>query len=245
MAGHSKWANIRYTKARQDALRGKQFTKLIRKITVSAHSQYGGSDPELNPTLRAAILKAQQANIPKNTIQRAIQRSQADTEGESLLEVQYEAYVSGGVALIIDCLTDNKNRTVAEVRHVLSKSDASLGATGCVAYLFHQRGLIHFSSCEHELAMMECALELEVLDVISKKWGMTVITEPDKIMTIDQQMKSAGFLSDETDITYLPDRYIALDTDQQAQLSHLIDKLNDLDDVQRVYTNGILTAGYE
>lgn len=236
MAGHSKWANIKHAKARQDAKRGKVFTKLIREITVAA--RLGGEDIDSNPRLRAVVDKAFAANMPKDTITRAIKRGAGSGAGDNLVEVRYEGYGPSGVAVMVDCLTDNKNRTVAEVRHAFSKCDGNLGTEGSVAYLFKQRGLITFPPNSDEEKIMEIALEVGAEDVTTNDDGsIDVTTLPEDFEKIRNAMKAADLNPSHAEVTVLASTEVGLDKDSAEQMLRLTEMLEDLDDVQNVYSN--------
>lgn len=237
MAGHSKWANIQHRKNAQDAKRGKLFTKLIREITVA--SRMGGGDVNTNPRLRAVIDKALSANMTRDTIERAIKRGIGDDEGAKMEEVRYEGYGPGGVAVIVDCLTDNRNRTVGEVRHAFSKCGGNLGTDGSVAYLFAKKGLFTFAPGSNEDKIMETALEAGAEDVLSNEDGsIDVLTTPDDFASIKEKFNQEQLPEAQAEITFVPATYVALaDDDQNEKLNRLIDMLEDLDDVQNVYSN--------
>ncbi len=236
MAGHSKWANIKHTKARQDAKRGKIFTKLIREITVAA--RMGGGDESANPRLRLAIDKALSANMPKDTIQRAVKRGAGDDEADNMMEIRYEGYGPNGVAVMVDCLTDNKNRTVAEVRHAFTKCGGNLGTDGSVSYLFTKQGLINFAPGADEEKIMEAALEAGAEDVQSNDDGsIDVVTTPDDFETVRDAMNNAKLEFINAEITMTPSTEVELDQDQAEKMIRLTDMLEDLDDVQNVYSN--------
>ena len=237
MAGHSKWANIQHRKGAQDAKRGKLFTKLIREITVSA--RMGGGDPASNPRLRAAIDKALAANMTKDTIDRAIKRGSGAMEGENYEEIRYEGYGPGGLAVMVDCLTDNRNRTVAEVRHAFTKSGGNLGTDGSVAYLFEKKGIISYAPGTSEDAIMEAALEAGADDIVTNDDGsIDVMTAPEEFMSVKDAMVAAGFEPAEADINMEPSTYVTLDLEGAQKMLRMIDQLEDLDDVQKVYSNG-------
>ncbi|RME34695.1 MAG: YebC/PmpR family DNA-binding transcriptional regulator [Gammaproteobacteria bacterium] len=236
MAGHSKWANIRHKKSRQDAKRGKIFTKLIREITVA--SRLGGPDPAANPRLRAAIDEALSNNMPKDTIQRAVERGAGVGEGDNLEEVRYEGYGPGGVAVMVDCMTDNRNRTVAEVRHAFSKFGGNLGTDGSVAYQFTKCGVISFAAGVDEDALMEAALEAGAEDVITNEDGsIDVLTTPEEFGRVVDGLKAAGFEPENAEVTMRAENTTTLDPEQAEKMIRLLDMLEDLDDVQKVYTN--------
>ena len=236
MAGHSKWANIQHRKKAQDAKRGKLFTKLIREITVAA--RMGGGDPEANPRLRAAVDKALAGNMTKDTIERAIKRGSGDTDGDNYEEVRYEGYGPNGVAVMVDCLTDNRNRTVSEVRHAFTKSGGNLGTDGSVAYLFTKTGVISFAPGADEDAIMEAALEAGAEDVVSNDDGsIDVTTAPEDFMDVKDALTAAGLESVNAEVTMNPSTTVDLGLDDAQKVMRLIDMLEDLDDVQNVYTN--------
>lgn len=236
MAGHSKWANIRYRKSAQDAKRGKIFTKLIREITVAA--RMGGGDPSTNPRLRAAIDKALSQNMPKDTIQRAINKGTGTQEGDAYEEVRYEGYGPGGVAVIVDCLTDNRNRTVAEVRHAFAKAGGNLGTTGSVAYLFAQLGVLNYPAGSDEDRIVEVALEAGADDVIAHEDGsIEVLTAPENFEPVKQAMVRFGLEPESAEITMRASTSVRLEADDAEKMVRLLERLEDLDDVQHVYSN--------
>ncbi len=236
MAGHSKWANIRYRKSAQDAKRGKIFTKLIREITVAA--RMGGGDPSTNPRLRTAIDKALSQNMPKDTIQRAISKGTGSQEGEAYEEVRYEGYGPGGVAVMVDCLTDNRNRTVAEVRHAFTKAGGNLGTAGSVAYLFAQMGVLNYPSGSDEDAIMEAALEAGAEDVVIHQDGsIEVLTAPDNFDQVRQALIDAGLEPESSEVTMRANTSVRLEADDAEKMIRLLERLEDLDDVQQVYSN--------
>ncbi len=238
MAGHSKWANIKHRKAAQDAKRGKIFTKLIRELVVA--SKMGGPVIEDNPRLRAAVDKALRNNMKKDTIDKAIARGAGQDEADNYEEVRYEGYGPGGVAIMVDCLTDNKQRTVSEVRHAFSKRGGNLGTDGSVAYLFKRMGVISFApETVDEDAFMEAAIEAGAEDVVMNEDGsMDVITSPEDYMDVLSALEAAGFKPVSADISMEADVKAEITDPEQAQkVMALIDALEDLDDVQRVYSN--------
>ncbi len=236
MAGHSKWANIRHRKSAQDAKRGKIFTKLIREITVAA--RMGGGDPSSNPRLRAAIDKALSQNMPKDTIERAIKKGTGAAEGANYEEVRYEGYGPGGVAVMVDCLTDNRNRTVAEVRHVFTKAGGNLGTDGSVAYLFSKAGVINFPAGSDEEAIMEAALEAGAEDVVTDDDGsIEVLTSTEDFETVKQALIDAGLEPESAEITMRASTSVALQAGEAEKMIRLLERLEDLDDVQQVYSN--------
>ena len=236
MAGHSKWANIQHRKRAQDAKRGKVFTRLIREITIAARG--GGSDPAANPKLRLAVDKALQANMPKDTIERAAKRGAGELDGVNYEAVRYEGYGVAGVAVMVDCLTDNRNRTVAEVRHAFSKAGGSLGAEGSVAYLFSEIGLIVLPAGSEEDAVLEVALEAGADDVEVMEDGiLEVTTTPEAFSNVRDALGRSGYDPEFAEITQRPSTNIPLDEEQSEQLMKLLDALEDLDDVQSVSSN--------
>ena len=236
MAGHSKWANIQHRKGRQDAKRGKLFSKLIREITVSA--RLGGPDPDGNPRLRAAIDNALAGNMPKDTIERAVKRGAGGAEGESLEEVRYEGYGPGGVAVMVDCMTDNRNRTVAEVRHAFTKCGGNLGTDGSVAYLFAKVGLLSYPAGADEDALLEAALEAGADDVAGNDDGsVDVLTAPDDFREVKDSLVETGHPPDAAEITMRAASGQTLDLQGAQTMLRLLDALEDLNDVQKVYSN--------
>lgn len=236
MAGHSKWANIQHRKGAQDAKRGKLFTKLIREITVSA--KLGGGDPSANPRLRAAIDKALAGNMTRDTIDRAVKRGSGDVEGENYEEIRYEGYGPGGVAVMVDCMTDNRNRTVSEVRHAFTKAGGNLGTDGSVSYMFEKQGVLSFPAGSDEDAIMEAALEAGADDVIADDDGsIEVLTAPDSFMDVKDALEAAGLKADNAEVTMRAENKSVLDKDGAEKMLRLIDRLEDLDDVQNVYSN--------
>ncbi|NOQ13257.1 MAG: YebC/PmpR family DNA-binding transcriptional regulator [Methyloprofundus sp.] len=235
MAGHSKWANIKHRKAGQDAKRGKLFTKLIREIFVAAKA---GGDPANNPSLRAAIDKALGANMKRDTIDNTIKKATGNMDGVNYEEVRYEGYGSGGIAVLVDCLTDNRNRTVAEVRHAFSKAGGNLGTDGSVAYMFNKQGIISYSSKADEEAVMEAALESGADDIVTHEDGsIDVMTSPDDYLTVKEAMVGAGFEPEHSEVTMQADNLIDLNAKDAEKVLRLVDVLEDLDDVQSVYSN--------
>jgi YebC/PmpR family DNA-binding regulatory protein len=236
MAGHSKWANIQHRKNAQDAKRGKLFTKLIREITVAA--RMGDPDPNANPRLRLAVDKALAGNMTKDTIERAIKRGSGAQEGENFEEVRYEGYGPGGVAVMVDCVTDNRNRTVAEVRHAFTKSGGNLGTDGSVAYQFTKAGIISYPSGSDEDTIMEAALEAGAEDIVTNDDGsIDVLTEPDMFVDIKQAMIAAGLKPEQAEVTMRADISTPLEVDDAGKMVRLLETLEDLDDVQEVYSN--------
>ncbi|MDY6941959.1 MAG: YebC/PmpR family DNA-binding transcriptional regulator [Pseudomonadota bacterium] len=237
MAGHSKWANIQHRKNAQDAKRGKLFTKLIREITVAA--RHGGGDPGSNPRLRLAVDKAFGANMSKDTVDRAIKRGSGDLDGQVLEEVRYEGYGPNGVAVMVDCLTDNRNRTVAEVRHAFTKLGGNLGADGSVAYLFSRTGVLSYPAGTDHDAVLEAALEAGADDVVRNEDGsVDVLVAPEEYEVAKQAMVDAGWAPELAEVTERPSTSVTLSADDATTMLKLLDKLEDLDDVQNVYSNG-------
>jgi len=236
MAGHSKWANIRHRKSAQDAKRGKIFTKLIRELTVAA--RLGGADPAANPRLRAAIDKALSHNMPKDTIQRAINKGSGAGDDGNYEQVRYEGYGPGGVAVMVDCLTDNRNRTVAEVRHAFTKAGGNLGTDGSVAYLFTKAGVINFPAGSDEDAIMEVALEAGAEDVITHDDGsIEVVTAPADFEAVKQALETAGLVPESAEVTMRASTTVSLNAADAEKMIRLLERLEDLDDVQQVYSN--------
>jgi YebC/PmpR family DNA-binding regulatory protein len=236
MAGHSKWANIKHRKAAQDKQRGKIWTKLIREVTVAARE--GGADPNSNPRLRLAMDKAFGANMPKDTVDRAIKRGAGADDADNYEEIRYEGYGPGGVAVMVDCMTDNRNRTASEVRHAFSKHGGNLGTDGSVAYLFTKQGIISFQPGTDEDAVMEAALEAGAEDVVINDDGsLDVITTPEEFAAVRDGLSEAGFDTSVSEVTYNASTQAELDLDTAQKLQKMVDALEDLDDVQEVYNN--------
>ncbi len=236
MAGHSKWANIKHRKARVDASRGKLFTKYIREL-VSAAKQ-GDPDPAKNPRLRAVVEKALSVNMTRDTINRAIQRGNGNEESDNLKEITYEGYGVGGVAVLVETMTDNINRTVPDVRHCFTKTGGNLGTSGSVAYLFTKRGEIRFDDIALEDKIMEVALEAGAEDIDVSDDGILVITTPESFGDVQDALTNAGLKSDNAEVTMHPSTQADItDPDMAKQIIKMIDMLEELDDVQNVYTN--------
>ena len=236
MAGHSKWANIQHRKGRQDAKRGKLFTKLIREITVAA--KLGGGEPNANPRLRAAIDNGLSNNMTKDTIDRAIKRGAGGDDSGNVDEIRYEGYGPGGVALIVDTMTDNKNRTVAEIRHVFSKFGGNLGTDGSVSYLFTKIGLISLQNEVDEDTIMEAALEGGAEDIVTNNDNsIDIITNPDNLVDVKEAILAAGYKPENTEVTMRASTTNELDKKSAETMIRLLDALEDLDDVQKVYSN--------
>lgn len=237
MAGHSKWANIKHRKGAQDALRGKLFTKLLREINVAA-KQGGGGDLAMNPRLRTAVDKALAANMKKDTIENAIKKATGAQDGVHYEQVRYEGYGPGGTAVMVDCLTDNRNRTVAEVRHAFTKAGGNLGTDGSVAYLFSQVGIISFSAGVDENALMDAALDAGADDIVVHGDGsIDVMTGFEEFMTVRDNLHSAGFKPENAEVTMQASTQTELDADNAEKMLRLLERLEDLDDVQNVYSN--------
>ena len=236
MAGHSKWANIKHRKGREDAKRGKLFTKLIREITVAA--KLGGGDASSNPRLRAAIDNGLSNNMTKDTIERAVKRGAGDDEGGNVDEIRYEGYGPGGVAVMVDTMTDNKNRTVAEVRHAFTKFGGNLGTDGSVAYMFAKVGLISYPVGMDEDTIMEVALDAGAEDIIANDdSSIDVITEPDNFVDVKEALVAAGHEPESAEVTMRAENTSPLDLKGAESMLKLLDMLEDLDDVQNVYSN--------
>jgi YebC/PmpR family DNA-binding regulatory protein len=236
MAGHSKWANIQHRKGAQDKKRGKLFTKLIREITVAA--RMGGGDLMSNPRLRLAVDKAKAKSMPKDNIERAIKKGSGDLDGDDFQEIRYEGYGPGGTAVIVDCMTDNRNRTVAEVRHAFTKFGGNLGADGSVSYMFQHVGSLSFPAGSEEDTVMEAAIEAGAEDVIVDDDGVIeVLTSPSDFESVRDAMIESGQEPENAELTMRADTSTELDLDKASTMVKLIDTLEDLDDVQNVYSN--------
>ncbi|WP_148254022.1 YebC/PmpR family DNA-binding transcriptional regulator [Aidingimonas lacisalsi] len=237
MAGHSKWANIKHRKAAQDAKRGKIFTKLIRELTVAARQ--GGGEPNDNPRLRAAIDKALSNNMTKDTIQRAVDRGAGNTDGDDMEETVYEGYGPEGVAVMVECMTDNRNRTVSEVRHAFNKHGGNMGTSGSVAFMFHKQGRLLLPDDVTEEAAMEATLDAEPEEIEQQDNGaLEVVTTPTSFGAVKDALAAAGIEPVSSDVGLYPDNYTPIDDVELARrIIKLTDMLEDLDDVQNVYTN--------
>jgi YebC/PmpR family DNA-binding regulatory protein len=235
MAGHSKWANIKFRKGVQDAKRGKIFTKLIREITVSA--RLGGGEESSNPRLRDAVKKALSANMKRDTIDNAIKRGVGGLDGESMVVMRYEGYGPGGVAVLVDCLSDNKNRTVSEVRHAFTKHGGNLGTDGSVSYLFTNQGEILMASSQSEEHVMEVALDAGANDVSVDEGQIEVITPVETYHSVLNALTDAGLIVEQSHLTMRAQTLVPIDDESAETLLKLIDMLEDLDDVQEVYSN--------
>ena len=235
MAGHSKWANIKFRKGAQDKKRGKVFTKIIREITTAA--RIGGGDANANPRLRAAILAARQANMPKDTMDKAIKRGAGDLDGVDYQETRFEGYGPGGVAVLVDTLTDNNNRTVADVRHIFNKYGGNMGTAGCVAFMFDKKGQIIFEEGDEE-AILEAALEAGAEDMLTDKGTFEVLTSPEDFESVKEAMAATGFASPASaQITMIPQNTTTLDLKGAESFIKFLDMLEDNDDVQNVFSN--------
>ncbi|WP_163328156.1 YebC/PmpR family DNA-binding transcriptional regulator [Desulfurobacterium thermolithotrophum] len=236
MAGHSKWANIRHRKAAQDAKRGKIYTKLAREITVAARE--GGGDPETNPRLRAAIERARKFNMPKENIERAIKRGTGEIAGEAYEEVTYEGYGPGGVAIIVKCLTDNRNRTAAEVRHAFSKHGGNLGTSGCVSWMFERKGVITIPAEKYdEDTVMMAAIEAGADDVVKEESYFVVYTQAQDLEDVRKAILDAGLEIEESKLDLIPQNTTRVEGETAVKVLKLLEALEDLDDVQEVYSN--------
>jgi YebC/PmpR family DNA-binding regulatory protein len=236
MAGHSKWANIKHKKSREDAKRGKIFTKLIKEITVAA--KIGGGDLESNPRLRAAVDAAKNANMPKDNIERGIKKGTGELEGVSYEDIRYEGYGPGGAAVLVECLTDNKNRAVAEVRHLFAKHGGNLGENGCVGWMFEKKGLMVISKEDaDEEKLMEVALEAGAEDIEEQEDSFEIYSEPSEFEAVKNALDEAGIKYEAAEITMIPQNETSVDGKDAEKMVKLIDGLEDCDDVQNVYTN--------
>jgi YebC/PmpR family DNA-binding regulatory protein len=241
MAGHSKWANIQHRKGRQDVKRGKIFTRLIKEITVGA--RLGGGDAGANPRLRLAVDKALENNMPKDTIERAIKRGSGELEGVNYEEIRYEGYGIGGAAIMVDCMTDNRVRTVAEVRHAFSKFGGNMGSDGSVAFLFKHCGQLMFAPGTHEDKLMEAALDAGAEDVVTNEDGsIEVVTGPYEFSKVKAALEKAAFKAEFGEVTMKPSNDIELSGDDAVKMQKLLDEIEALDDVQDVYTNALLNT---
>ncbi len=237
MAGHSKWANTKHRKAAQDAKRGKIFTKIIRELVTAA--RIGGGDPGSNPRLRAAIDKALSNNMTRDTLNRAIARGVGGEDNSNMETIIYEGYGPGGTAVMVECLSDNRNRTVSDVRHAFTKTGGNLGTDGSVAYLFSKKGVISYPAGTNEDALMDAALEAGAEDIINYDDGaIDVYTSPESFGDIKDALDNAGFVSESAEVSMIPSTKAELDAETAPKLLRLIDMLEDSDDVQEVYHNG-------
>jgi YebC/PmpR family DNA-binding regulatory protein len=239
MAGHSKWANIKHKKAATDAKRGKIWTRLIKEITVGA--RMGGADIASNPRLRLAVEKAAEANMPKENVQRAIARGAGNLEGVNYEEVRYEGYGIGGAAIIVDCMTDNRVRTVAEVRHAFNKHGGNMGNEGSVAFMFKHCGQFLFAPGTSEDKLMEAALEAGAEDVIAdEEGGFEVLCPPNDFAQVKDALEKAGFKAEVAEIIMKPDTETVFTGEDALKMQKILDALENLDDVQEVYTNALI-----
>jgi YebC/PmpR family DNA-binding regulatory protein len=239
MAGHSKWANIKHKKAATDAKRGKIWTRLIKEITVAA--RMGGGDIATNPRLRLAVEKAADANMPKDNVTRAVQRGSGGLEGVNYEEIRYEGYGIGGAAIIVDCMTDNRVRTVAEVRHAFSKYGGNMGTEGSVSFMFKHVGQFLFAPGVDEDKLMEAALEAGADDVIADdEGGFEVLCDPNAYAGVKDALEAAGFKADSAEVIMKPDTETAFTGEDAQKMQKLLDVLENLDDVQEVYTNAVI-----
>jgi YebC/PmpR family DNA-binding regulatory protein len=245
MAGHSKWANIQHRKKAVDAKRGKIFTRVNRELSVAA--RVGGSDPDANPRLRLAIQKANAVNMPKDTIERTIKKAAGELEGVTYEEIRYEGYAQNGVAVMVDTLTDNRNRTVAEVRHAFSKAGGNLGTDGSVAYLFSKIGVLNFEPGTSEDEVMEIALEAGADDVVTEADGsIEVVTTPEAFTDVISAMEEGGLTPANSEVTMRASMAVELDVETGQKVLSFLDVLEDLDDTQAVYSNAeIPEASYQ
>ena len=243
MAGHSKWSNIKHRKAGQDAKRAKVFTKIIRELTVAARD--GGANPEDNPSLRGVIEKAKSAQMPKDTMERAIIRGAGGDDGAQLISLTYEGYGPGGVAVIVETMTDNRNRTVAEVRHAFSKAGGSLGTDGSVSYLFEKKGILRLNSVEHEDDIIEMAIDNGAEDVETlDDQSIEVTTSVDNYVLVKKALTEAGYEVSSGEITLIASSSSSLDDSMSTKVLGLLDSLEDLDDVTAVHCNGEFPEGF-
>ena len=235
MAGHSKWANIKHRKAAVDAKRGKVFTKVIRELTVAARQ--GGADAEANPRLRTAVALAKSHNMPGDTIERAIKRGSGGTDGADFQEIFYEGYGPGGSAVYVRALTDNKNRTVSDIRHIFSKHGGSLGENGCVSWMFEMKGRIDFPADIDAEQLFDAAIEAGAEDVLSEDGESAVITAVDNFEEVKQSLEAAGFKHEAAAVTMIPTNNVRIEGREANKMIQLVETLEDSDDVQNVYAN--------
>jgi YebC/PmpR family DNA-binding regulatory protein len=234
MSGHSKWSNIKHRKGAQDAKRGKVFTKLLKEVTIAART---GSDPASNFRLRIAVDKAKGENVPKDTIERAIKKGAGELGGETYEEGTFEGYGPGGVAVLVEFMTDNRTRTVADVRHIFAKHNGNLGVSGSVSFLFDRKGVISFAADQDYDAIFEAALEAGAEDVRNDEDSIEVLTSPDNFLEVRDALEAKGLVWETADVTMLPQTTIQLEGKQAEQMLKLMEKLEDYDDVQNVYAN--------
>ncbi|MBP3562489.1 MAG: YebC/PmpR family DNA-binding transcriptional regulator [Treponema sp.] len=244
MSGHSKWATIKHAKGIADAKRGKLFTKFIKEISIAA--RMGGGDPNSNPRLRTAIIKARASNMPKDNIERAIKKGTGELGGATYEELVYEGYGAGGVAVLVEVLTDNKNRAAADVRNIFNKSGGNLGVSGSVARMFQRKGTIEFDAEKvSEDELMEVALEAGADDIVNEDGIITVTTAADAFATVADALSEKGFESLSGEVGMIPDMYTAVDADTASKIAKLINRLEDNDDVQNVYSNVEYPDGFD
>jgi len=236
MSGHSKWSSIKHKKGAADVKRGKIFTKLIKEITVAA--RMGGGDPDANPRLRHAINQAKAQNMPKDNLERAIKKGTGELEGVSYEEIVYEGYGPGGVAVLVECLTDNKNRSIADIRYIFSKAGGNVGTDGCVAWMFDKKGLFTVSKDEaDEDTLMEVALDAGAEDIKEEEDSFDVITEPEDFDAVKDAIDSASIKCDVSEITMIPQNYTKVEGKEAEQMCKFMEALDDCDDVQNFYSN--------
>jgi len=235
MSGHNKWSTIKHKKGAADAKRGQVFTKLIKEITVAA--RLGGGDPEGNPRLRAAMDKGKAENMPKDNIERAIKKGTGELEGVTYEEINYEGYGPGGVAVLVEVMTDNRNRSVSDIRSIFTKCNGNMGETGCVSWMFDKKGLIVFPKAVDFDKLFEASLEAGADDVTDEGEQIEVITDPINFMEVRESLVKAGFKSDSAEVTMIPQTMVKLEGKQAENMLKLMDRLEDNDDVQNVYAN--------
>jgi YebC/PmpR family DNA-binding regulatory protein len=235
MSGHNKWSTIKHKKGAADAKRGQVFTKLIKEITVAA--RLGGGDPEGNPRLRAAMDKAKAENMPKDNIERAIKKGTGELEGVTYEEINYEGYGPGGVAVLVEVMTDNRNRSVSDIRSIFTKCNGNMGETGCVSWMFDKKGLIVFPKTVDFDKLFEAALEAGAEDVADEDEQYEVLTDPANFLEVRESLAKAGFTSDSAEVTMIPQTMIALEGKNAENMIKLMDRLEENDDVQNVYAN--------
>jgi len=235
MSGHNKWSTIKHKKGAADAKRGKVFTKIIKELTVAA--KMGGADPDANPRLRTAIDKAKSENMPKDNIERAVKKGSGGLDGVNYEETTYEGYGPGGVAVLVEVMTDNRNRTVSDVRSIFSKCNGNMGEAGCVAWLFDKKGLIVYSKDIDFDSLFEAALEVGADDVSAEEGQIEVVTDPSSFIEVREALEKAGFKYESAEVTMIPQTMVKLDGKQAENMLKLMDRLEDNDDVQNVYAN--------
>ena len=236
MSGHSKWATIKHKKGLADAKRGQMFTKFIKEISIAA--RMGGGDPDMNPRLRTSVLKARAANMPKDNIDRAIKKGTGELEGSTYEELTYEAYSPGGGAMLIEVLTDNKNRAAAEIRNILTRSGANLGSANSVSYLFKRKGVLSYDAEKYtEDQIMEAAIDAGADDVVSEEGAIVVYTEPSSFESVLNAMNAKNFETLGAEISMVPETYVDIDGETAGKVQRLIDRLEENEDVQNVYHN--------